>query len=737
MILAKNSVIQWNRGFDEKEILMQRVLWIDEKRDEIVLFSLADKEDGDEELPQFQALSEIQEALSAEQAVVRPIDPYVRRINSKDEQYKKHVAKRDETWKKIGNYLLDEPDIYVSKLRGAIIKEILEKKEKGLKTKKSIYRLFRKFWKYGKTEDALYPHFEEFGAPGKPRVITEEMLQKAKVEGKKIPKRGRPRFILEADPTQEGINIDERTERLILSFIKRFFYSQKKPSLPETYDAFLVEYYTIDKRINKDGLTVPILDPEGKYPSWDQFKSLHYKNRDVVSELKAREGTKLFNLNKREVLGSSTDNDQIGAGSVYQIDSTITSVHLVNRFDPSRNIGKATVYLVMDVLARKIVGRYVSVNDPSWMAVQMALYDAFSNANPAFHTDDPMEKICYLPECIVWDRAREQLGMASDHMAEAFAVILTNTASYRADWKGIIEQMFNQLRIKLRNIPGAVKKGYRERGEKDYREDAVVDIEEFTKYVDAIIAHHNNHIMVDYPMNETMLKDNILPTPNDLWDWGIKNGGALRQYSAQKVMFHLMPQKKASVTKGGLRIGNRYYTGRFAQDNGWFVRARNAAYEKIEVAYDKRNPNYIYFLLDDGKVERCELVEKDKFYQKYHEAEIDDIEKREKIKAKLQQKQQHESNAELKVYEKAMIEESTKKMELKNRERSGRGKRTENVNESKNEERTRRLAEEADRNSLILQNRIPNNPDIRFEEDDDEEFVPSLNKSALKKLMNR
>lgn len=710
MILAVKSIIQRSKG-DSKKNLCERVLWIDRNKDEIVVYPLIDLNDAiskseDKSLPQVKKLSDVQNDLLTGLAFIRPVDHFERRIDYNDSRVNKYITKRDRLWEIVGKYLKDEPDIYDKKLRGVMITEIMACNIEGLKTKRSIYRVFRKYWRYGKTKEGLLELYEEFGAPGKSRVITKEVLNKVTEKLDVMPKRGKPRSSLILAPDLVGINIDESTLRLMLSVVKNFYNTSDKPTLTGAYQYLLENYYNVGVVV-KDGIETPIIDPKGRYPSIDQFKYHFYKNRDLKDELIKREGKNRFNLSKRAVLGSSTENKQLGAGSVYQIDSTIASIYLVNRFDRTRIIGKPTVYLVIDVLTRKITGRYVSVNDPSWMALQMTLFDAFScvsstNVSSADSGSDHInfhEGACYLPEEIVWDRAREQLGIASDNITDIFETRIVNTASYRADWKGIIEQMFNQLREKIRRIGGSVKKGQKERGEADYRKDAHMDIEKFTDIVDEIIKHHNNHYLQDYPLNEKMLHDNVDPYPNELWEWSLQNQGVLRQFSAQKVMFHLLPKEKAIVTEHGVKFEGRHYSSLLIED--WFVKARSFKSWEIQISFDKRDTRYIYLLSEERQtIERCTLLPKDSEFEKYHFEEIADVNRREKVKARLHTKHnpiQYQSTAELNAFidatsksekvktEKALLEKGMNNLQIN----------ALNMEESRAEERERTRKDEA------------------------------------------
>jgi putative transposase len=688
--IAINSIIQWI-NHETDETIYKRVLWIDNSQDKIVLFRLSHDIDNNF-YPEIHRLSDIHNLLSDEVAIIRPIDNFERRFALSDERVIKHIPDRDKSWEFIKEAVRDEPDIFDKKLRGVMVREIMDKH--GV-TNKTVYRLFRKYWTYGKTKNALFPLFENFGAPGKSRVITEEMIEEAEAKGEKIPKRGRKRFVLQADPSLEGINIDKKTEKLILQVINHYYKSEQKPTLAGAHRYLKRHYYNVGYKV-VNGEEVPIIDPERKYPSLAQFKYVYYKNRDLQEILIGREGEKGFHLRNRPVFKTSTDNKKMGPGSVYQIDSTVLSVHLVNRHDRTRNIGKVIIYLVMDVFTRKIVGRYIGLIDPSWESARMAILDSFLNPKSKNQEDNNLlDKLCYLPEVILTDKGTEFTSYNSDNLAAAFDITVTNTASFRADWKGIVEQAFNKLRERLRNIPGSVKKGYRERQVKDHREETGLDIKQLTKIVDAIIDHHNSHILQDYDLDEDMIRDDVLPTSNELWDWGIQHrGGNLRQISSQQAMFHLLPTKMATVTPKGIRLGRRFYTFELAEQ--WGVEAKEYGSWKVNAAYNKRDLEHIYLFLENGqKIQKCSLRPNERKYLKYIEEEANDIHVRTKVKIDLQESNENDSDSYLDTVIESTVNEGIE-MTLKAHQEKGEPmgtKKYSNVKENREQEKERHIQE--------------------------------------------
>ncbi|WP_165507114.1 DDE-type integrase/transposase/recombinase [Bacillus sp. SYJ] len=649
--MAVNTVIQWKEGSERDEF--ERILWLSRDDNLAVIFPLTPSVSA-KTFPQYCVLSEIEGAIKDGIAVQRTIDPYARLADS--DLLKRFGDKKDEAWSRIKDIALDEPDIYNPKLRGKMIQELVDKK---VTTKRTIYKSLRKYWRYGKTPDALLPLYKECGGPGKKREITEKMIKEAEEKGKTIPKRGRPVIGSKEYPVLIGINVTEIDKQNMANAIREYYQQTKKPNMVDTHEHLLNNYYTVvDKQGNK------IVDPLRRYPSLGQLKSFFYSNQNLRETLIKREGETAYNQRYRPVMGFSTQNEQIGPGSVYQMDATTLGVHIVNRFDRTRKISKPIVYLVMDVMSRMIVGCYVGLGT-AWEDAKISLLDAFLNCGQ-FSSDvkNELNKICYLPQVIVTDNGPELKGFNSDSLAEFFGVRITNTPPYRPDWKAIVEQQFNQLRRQLCNLPGFVKKGYRERGEKDHREEATLDIEEITKIVRLIIQKHNYHnYMSNYPQEEAMMMEGVQPFPVKLWEWGIENKrGAFNQISTDKAIVGLLPKKTATITEFGVNFQDKYYTCSRAVEEQWFIREGPHINKKLKIAYDYRDSGVIYLILNEGQsIELCTLQSRSRQFDNYRVEEVNDWFIKGKVRNNLNkhEKNQVEINFNLQVEE--IVEESQKK----------------------------------------------------------------------------
>ncbi len=360
-------------------------------------------------------------------------------------------------------------------------------------------------------------------------------------------KRGRPPRRTTTLADEVGINVDEAIREKFRRGIRLFYETRKARTLKEAYQLMLEHLFHqgYDKR---DDILVPIVPPVTDLPSFGQFRYWYEKERDWETSQKRRLGERRYALSRRPITGDSTQMAQ-GPGSLYQIDATIADVYLVSRWDRNRVIGRPVVYMVEDVFSRMIVGLSVAMEGPSWLGAMLALENAASDKTgycAQFGIEDatwwPAQ---HLPDAILADRG-ELEGYNADQLVNALAIRIANTPPYRGDLKAIIEQNFRLMNLNLvHQLPGAVVKD-RERGEPDYRLDAVLTLEEFTRLMVLTIRDHNQYQRLDsYPLTEDMMADGVEPYPLDLWQWGITHrSGHLRSVPHDILRLNLLPGVK-------------------------------------------------------------------------------------------------------------------------------------------------------------------------------------------------
>jgi len=525
-------------------------------------------------------------------------DPYVVTSQPEDSIPVAYRQIRDQAWKTIQPLVDSGRDIYLAEKRGIAVTAAALRTGRSRTT---IFGYLRRYWQGGQTPNALLPHYAFCGAAGQPRGITEF-------------KRGRPSSLERATQTRMGINVDDRIRDCFRIGVRLFYETRHTRSLKEAYQLTLEKFFHRGYEW-RNGIAIPILPPGEDLPSYWQFRSWYYKERDLTHSLIARKGQRRFSTEHRALLGDSTQM-ALGPGSVYQIDATIGDIYLVSSLNPQRIIGRPIIYLVVDVFSRLIVGLSASLEGPSWLGAMLALENAttdkvaFCQQYGISITSDEWPSHS-LPEMLLADRG-ELEGYNADNLVNALNIRVANTAPYRADMKGIIEQYFrlNNQQV-IDPIPGAVdhERGY---GEADYRLDACLNMREFTYLmIRGALLHNHNHWIEDYPADHAMIVDELAPYPLDIWNWGITNrSGHLRTLPAHMVRLNLLPQAQASITKRGILFEGLLYTCDLAIEENWFVNARAQGRQKINIAYDPRLTDMIYLRLDDGRrIEACSLLD--------------------------------------------------------------------------------------------------------------------------------
>ncbi len=333
-----------------------------------------------------------------------------------------------------------------------------------------------------------------------------------------------------------------------------------------------------------------------------------------------------------------SDKGNLGPGAKYQIDATVGDIYLVSSINREWIIGRPVIYVIIDVFSRMVAGIYVGLEGPSWIGAMMALANAASDKvefcrDYGINITEEDWPCSGIPESILADRG-EMEGKNIDTLINTLHVKIENTPPYRADWKGIVEQYFRTLNIKVKPLaPGYIDTDFRERGGQDYRLDAKMDISEFTEMVIRCVLYHNNHNWMDsYSRDEELAAGNVDPIPIQIWNWGIiHRSGSLRSTPDEIVKLSLMPAASATVTEKGIKFKTRYYKSDRAISEHWFEKARSRGSWKIDISYDPRILDRIYARLEDGRnYDVCYLIEGQGFIGKTAE-ELDYLEAYEKL----------------------------------------------------------------------------------------------------------
>lgn len=558
-----NDVYSW----DEKRI---RILWSNQQA---VFWIDIDYERA---LPQIASKSDFEHLLARSDLKVIA-DPYVKFSMTSPKKGSRAEAVQEKAWASIEIAVTREPEIYQRKTRGELLNQVLD--QSGA-TKQTIYRWLRRYWQFGKCKNTLSGRYDLCGGLGKPKKF------KAKRNG---PTRTRS--------LGNGVAITDKTKALFRVVIEKCLLNEGKYEFDYAYNQLLIAY----------GVNIPCA-PEDiiDVPTERQFKYFYQKEYTSIEVTKKREGEINYLKDFRPVLGTSTA-EVPGPGHLYQIDATIADVYLVSELDREEVIGRPTLYFVVDVFSRAIVGMYIGLENASWVSAMEALGNSMAD-KVAYCADYGIEitpdiwPMQGLPENIIGDKG-EMLGRHVEVLSKAFHVDIQNTPSYRADWKGVVERYFRTVQTKMKPfVEGYVTKNAigKKRHGNDYRQDGVLTLKEFTQLIIRIVLFYNNeHVISTYDIDAGIPKG--LPSnPLTLWSWGIEyRTGLLRRPDSQLVNVNLLPHTTATITEHGLKLFDCYYSCKEALDWGWFE-GNYRGPKSVTVAYDLYRTNTIFLRPSDS-----------------------------------------------------------------------------------------------------------------------------------------
>ena len=553
----------------------------------------------------------------------RSYEAVIERIAEETAATSAMVAERDRVFGLIRDIVSDEPAIYEPQKRTILLHDQAQKTGTGIN---KLYSYLGKYWRGGMSPSALLPRYDKRGAkapvftrrPGRPRIEGEN--------GK----------ILTADD-------EEKVSRAI----QEYYASDSKPTLKDAYDMMIAHMYT---RPRFKGDTDPEQLPPDEKPSYRQFTYWHAKNQKLVEEQKEREKNR-YKTTCRGATGRS-DTFVKGPGMVAQIDATIADYYLVREKHRDEVIGRPVMFFIKDVKTRMIMGMYITLENTSWDCALMALKNAAEDKVgfcKRYGVDISKEEwpCHHLPVSITADNG-EMGDKGVEDIIARLGITIENTPPYRGDLKGIIENNFRMIDMKLRYIvPGHVDKDDGQRGSIDRRKEACIDIRTFIEMIIRCVLYYNNHhLMETYQRTPEMVMHGVRAVPRDLWNYGMQfQSGALRTVSQEEIYKILLPKGTASVTDRGILFKELYYTCQKAQDESWFDKARISGRWRIPVTYDPTCLDRIYTSMDDGTLVPCDLLSKSAAYQSFTKEDMEEAIRQDKLdKARAAQEDEKARN---------------------------------------------------------------------------------------------
>lgn len=380
------------------------------------------------------------------------------------------------------------------------------------------------------------------------------------------------------------------------------YKSGREKSVKDAFDKMNLLHFTRTEIIN--GQVQATLMPASERPTYRQF--YYYVSKHITNQEKDLIKTSaLEQKNNKRLLVSDSLNGVNGPGDLVEIDACEVDISLVSVIDPSKTIGRPIVYFMVDVYSRVILAVSVAFDNNS----MLGLTNLFLNL-----ADDKQEYckrygISYenkdiWPSNIIPNRVRVDKG--AEFRSNQFERICNELGIERnmvlpgcGSLKGIVEQSFRQLHLKqnhhLENH-GLITK----RHDSNHHNEAMLNIEEYTKMVITFVLTHNQQCLTNFPLTKDMILKKVQPVPALLWKYGINNGFVPRPIpSLEQYLFNLMTPIKAKISRKGISHKGLYYLN--TNDKTLAREMFDAGNKKVsfEARMDMRDVGTIYYIRDN------------------------------------------------------------------------------------------------------------------------------------------
>lgn len=389
------------------------------------------------------------------------------------------------------------------------------------------------------------------------------------------------RYLATGRLTQKRTQQASKSNQMIERAIRRYYFGAKRLSLRSAYEMMLLEDY-----VGPDG------EIDSDAPTWSQFRHYYYGHgfhRDP-QKIIAREGLTKYQRDHRPAWGSSAGwRSQPGS---YQMDATQADIYLVSRQDRSIVVGRPYIYLAVDTATHLIAGIYVGYSCDE-TAVMACIAQAASDkveycARYGIEITQEQWPSVGMPTEIITDQGREFFGPRMSEMCRRYGLEVLTLPPFRPDFKGTVEKSIDLLQQRYKPMlrgRGVIEEDAQERWATDYRTQATLDLDDFTRIVIHSILYLNSGRILDDK------------TPAERW---LELSPRLIAVNPQELHIQTLPRDTAKLTRKGIRINRMWY----APDDATGLTIGDS----YTIAYDQADLRRIYIILAD-RICPCHAVE--------------------------------------------------------------------------------------------------------------------------------
>ena len=212
-------------------------------------------------------------------------------------------------------------------------------------------------------------------------------------------------------------------------------------------------------------------------------------------------------------------------------------------------------------------------------------------------------KSCFIPHELRCDRGSDFASNKFEEVCNRLGINRTLESPGMGSMKGIVEQSFHQFQSTFR--PLLEKKGLiTKRHDSNHHREAMLNIESFEQMLITFILEHNRKSIDNYSMSKQMIKENITPSPINLWVYGCEKFGSpvpITSANRSQFIYDLMPEVNASLSRKGITYKDLVYIN---NETALLSKMYDLGTKrtKFPVRYDPRNVSHVYYIGENNKL---------------------------------------------------------------------------------------------------------------------------------------
>jgi putative transposase len=531
-----------------------------------------------------------------------------------------------------------------------------------------IRNAIHKFLAMSLGKNGLLPFLDECGCVGKPR---------KQVNGKLGRKTWEAKLGLICEP---GIPLTQKDKDHIAWGWNRFL--REGHSVRDAYLITMAAFWANGQTMYQ-GREVPALKSLSERPTLAQFRYWGPRGYGAKSAwetlLKPGEWEKKY----RGLYGTARDGVK-AVGQIASGDSTSNDVHLVSTASYLKSIGTATVMRFHDVFSDCVVGVALSLDAPSALLAQLAIYNAasdkveFCRRYGVIITPEKFPSAFY--RLYHYDNG-ELRSQSSIMLLKDFDSNAEFVQAGRAELKPVPEAGHRRFHKMLdHKIAGTTRGRRKERGEAASAISACWTYWQYMRELLLAIIYHNTEADASHLLTVEMRRDGVAPNRAAIHQWAIqKSYVASLPVDINHLRIRLLPKIQAVVRPNGIfllrpdrdnkreLVRGARFVGPRAVQLLWFEKARRTGPFDITVYHDPYDLEKIWFVDGAGTHDLINVVKDSVLIREGTLPDVVSIQDDDRLQRLLHQdeSEQQETNFVIDRYEKNETNKKAKRDEVK------------------------------------------------------------------------